>query len=85
MAFAETIFRFSHRLFGIGLVLVIALGVIESNFGNLETPFMRTALAAYLLIGMILIPALVLTGYFLVVCSLAIYALVKVYLLPRIG
>jgi hypothetical protein len=78
LIFAEAIFRFSPRLFEIGLMPVIALGVIETNFGNLETPFLRTALAAYVLVGMIVTPSLVLTRYFLVVCSLAIVALVKI-------
>ena len=75
---AEAMFKWTHRLFGIGLLLLIALGVIEANFGSLDQSFMRTALAAGILIGMILLPTLVLTGYFLVVCSLAIYALAKV-------
>jgi hypothetical protein len=58
------------------VLVLIALGVLEANFGDM--PFLHAITGAYLLLGMIVIPGLVFTGYFLVVCALAIYALVKV-------
>jgi hypothetical protein len=53
------------------------VAILESYVGTLPS-FLRLPYALYILFGMILIPAVVFTGYFLVVCSLAIYALVKV-------
>jgi hypothetical protein len=73
---AETLFRWTLRLFGIGILVLIALGVVEANFG--DPPLLHVLAAEYVVVARILIPAVVFTGYFLVVCSLAIYALWKI-------
>jgi hypothetical protein len=76
MAFPETIFRWTLCLFGIGLVSLIPVAVLESWIGGLSS-FLRLLYRLYLLVGMILIPAVVLSGYVVTVFGLAIVALWK--------
>jgi hypothetical protein len=67
---AETLFRWKLRLFGIGILVMIGLGVVEANFG--DPPLLHALVGGYILFGMILIPAVVLSGYVVVVFGLAI-------------
>jgi uncharacterized membrane protein len=74
--FPEAIFRWTLRLFGIGVLVLIVLGIAETDFG--DPPLLHALVGGYILFGMILIPTVVFTLYFIVVSSLAIVALVKV-------
>jgi hypothetical protein len=73
---AITLFRWALRLFAAGLASLILVAVLESWIRGLPS-FLRLLYGLYLLVGMILIPAVVLSGYVLCVFGIAIYALVK--------
>jgi hypothetical protein len=60
-AFPETMSRWTLRLFGTGLALLILVAVLESSIGVLAS-FLGLLYGLYLLVGIILIPAVVLSG-----------------------
>jgi hypothetical protein len=74
---AITMFRWTLRLFGAGLASLIVVAVLESWIGSLPS-FLGFLYRLYLLVGMILIPAVVLSAYVVTVFGIAIYALWKV-------
>jgi hypothetical protein len=67
------------RLFGIGFASVIVVGIWEAWLGSLPS-FLQCTYGLYLMFGMILIPAVVMSLYVVICFGLAIYALVKVLL-----
>jgi hypothetical protein len=81
---AETLFKSTLRLFFWGMVVTFGVLIVEHQFGVSSPPFLQMIWRG-VMIAMIMLPAVVLSGYVVTVFGLAIYALVKVYLLPRIG
>jgi hypothetical protein len=69
--------RCTLRLFAARLALLTFVAILESWIGGLQ-PFLQLLFGLYLMVGMIVIRAVVLSGYSLTVFGTAIYAPVKV-------